>query len=313
MKAVTRTLTAIAAVLIATAGLGVAGTGTALAVSAAEVCSDHHDFGLEPVPVAKTADGATELARVQWRWNESIGCYLSLDNQAISTLRAHAAELTPPTATSDETATRCFEHHHFGQQSVPVAKTADGTTVLAQVQWGWDNSIGCYLSLDNQALETIRAAAAIPIPTFTAISAGRAHTCAVRINQAIVCWGSNDDGQIDAPEGQHTAIAAGASHTCALDTDQTIDCWGPNDDGQIDAPEGQHTAIAAGASHTCALDTDQTIDCWGDNSNGQANAPIGQHTAVTAGNFHTCALRIDQTIDCWGWNGNGEANPPIGR
>ena len=274
--AATRTLTAVAAILIATAGLGLASTGPAVAVSAAEVCSDHHDFGLEPIPVAKTADGSTELAQVHWRWNESIGCYLSLDNQAISILRAHAAELTSPAATSHETAARCFEHHHFGQQSVPVAKTVEGTTVLAQVQWRWDDSIGCYLSLDNQALETIRAAAAIPIPTFTAISAGRAHTCAVRINQA-------------------------------------IDCWGDNSNGQANAPEGQHTAIAAGGSHTCALDTDQTIDCWGDNSNGQANAPIGQHTAITTGNFHTCALRSDQTIDCWGWNGNGEANPPNGR
>ncbi|MXW57080.1 MAG: hypothetical protein F4Z70_00695, partial [Acidimicrobiia bacterium] len=226
MKAATRTLTAIAAVLIATAGLGLASTGPAVAVSAAEVCSDHHDFGLEPVPVAKTADGSTVLAQVRWQWNASIGCYLSLDDQAISTLRAHAAELAPPAAISDETATRCFEHHRFGQQSVPVAKTADGTTVLAQVQWGWDDSIGCYLSLDNQALETIRAAAAIPIPTFTSVSVGKAHTCAVRIDQAIVCWGSNDDGQLDAPEGQYTAIAAGGSHTCALRTDQTINCWG---------------------------------------------------------------------------------------
>ncbi|MYE71991.1 MAG: hypothetical protein F4240_01770, partial [Acidimicrobiia bacterium] len=259
MKAATRTLTAIAAVLIATAGLGLASTGPAVAVSAAEVCSDHHDFGLEPVPVAKTADGSTVLAQVRWQWNASIGCYLSLDDQAISTLRAHAAELAPPAAISDETATRCFEHHRFGQQSVPVAKTADGTTVLAQVQWGWDDSIGCYLSLDNQALETIRAAAAIPIPTFTSVSVGKAHTCAVRIDQAIVCWGSNDDGQLDAPEGQYTAIAAGGSHTCALRTDQTINCWGNNNDGQLDAPEGQYTAMAAGGSHTCALRTDQTI------------------------------------------------------
>ena len=216
------------------------------------------------------------LAQVQWGWHDSIGCYLVLDNQAINTLRASAADLTPPSPTSDETSTRCFGHHKFGQQSVPVAKTADGTTVLAQVQWGWNDSIGCYLILDNQAVDTIRAAAAIPVPTFTSIAIGRTHSCAVRTDQAIGCWGANDAGQLDIPDGRYTAAAVGEAHSCAVRTDQAIACWGSNSSGQTDAPEGQYTEVAASRNFSCGLRTNQAIACWGSNSSGQTDVPEGQ-------------------------------------
>ncbi|MYL08333.1 MAG: hypothetical protein F4015_02360, partial [Acidimicrobiia bacterium] len=313
MKAATRILTAVAAVLIATAGLGLASTSPAGAVSAAEVCSDHHTFGQEPVPVAKTADGTEVLAQVNWEWNETIGCYLVLDSQAVNTLRAKAAYLTTPTPTSDDVSNRCFGHHQFGQQSVPVAKTADGTTVLAQVQWGWEDSIGCYLVLDDQAVDALRSAATTPDPSFISIAVGRAHSCGVRTDEAIMCWGDNSDGQLEAPDGQYTAVSVGDNHTCAVRTDKAIACWGSNRSGQTDAPEGQFTAVSSNRSYSCGLKADRSIACWGDNGSGQANSPVGQHTTISAGSFHACALRVDQTIACWGWNGNGEADPPLGR
>ena len=57
-------------------------------------------------------------------------------------------------------AQRCFGHHKFGAQPVDVAKSADGQTVLAQVSWGYHDAIGCYLALDAEALDALRAAAA---------------------------------------------------------------------------------------------------------------------------------------------------------
>ncbi len=63
--------------------------------------------------------------------------------------------------------------------------------------------------------------------------------------------------------GQFTAIAASTYHTCGLRTDGTIECWGDNDFGQGDPPSGQFTAIAAGTYHTCGLRPDGTIECWG--------------------------------------------------
>ncbi|MXZ85845.1 MAG: hypothetical protein F4Z02_09355, partial [Acidimicrobiia bacterium] len=32
-------------------------------------------------------------------------------------------------------------------------------------------------------------------------------------------------GQTNAPDGTFTAITAGSSHTCAIKTDKTILCW----------------------------------------------------------------------------------------
>lgn len=44
---------------------------------------------------------------------------------------------------------------------------------------------------------------------------------------AVVCWGWNDYGQADAPPlGRFTALAAGNAHTCAIRVDKTIACWG---------------------------------------------------------------------------------------
>ncbi|MCY3953136.1 MAG: hypothetical protein OXG69_11425, partial [bacterium] len=92
------------------------------------------------------------------------------------------------------------------------------------------------------------------------------------------------------------------SHSCGLRTDGTIACWGGNDSGQSDAPDGQYTAIAAGHSHTCAIRADGTIACWGGNDSRQSDAPDGQYTAIAAGHSHTCAIRADGTIACWGGN-----------
>ena len=131
--------------------------------SVAQRCFEHHKFGAEPVDVAKTADRQTVLAQTKWNWHDAIGCYLTLDDNALAALRAAPAPQTLPD-TETEASTRCFEHHQFGQRPVDVAKTADRQTVLARLSWGYHDTIGCYLVLDDTALATLRAAAQ-PDPT----------------------------------------------------------------------------------------------------------------------------------------------------
>ena len=67
-------------------------------------------------------------------------------------------------------------------------------------------------------------------------------------------------GQRPRPSFRHPH--AGNSYSCALRTDNTITCWGNNNYGQTDAPDGQYTTITANNSHSCALRTDNTITCW---------------------------------------------------
>ena len=153
---------------------------------------------------------------------------------------------------------------------------------------------------------------------FTAVTAGSFHSCGLRTDGTITCWGSNYHGETDPPPGTYTAITAGSEHSCGLRTDGTITCWGSNYHGETDPPPGTFTTITAGAAfddtgaHSCGLRTDGTTTCWGSNEHGQTNTPPGTFTAITAGAGHSCGLRTDGTTTCWGSNEHGQTNTPPG-
>ncbi|MYI57770.1 MAG: hypothetical protein F4098_03760, partial [Acidimicrobiaceae bacterium] len=44
------------------------------------------------------------------------------------------------------------------------------------------------------------------------------------------------EGRADAPVGAFKAVSAGGTHSCGLRTDNTITCWGGNRYGQSNAP-----------------------------------------------------------------------------
>ena len=151
-----------------------------------------------------------------------------------------------------------------------------------------------------------------PDGTYTAVTAGAAHSCGLHTDGTIACWGNNRYGNTDAPDGAYTAIATRSAHSCGLRTDGTIVCWGSNSDGKTDAPDGAYTAVTVGLNYSCGLRTDGTIACWGNNRYGKADAPDGAYTAVATSFFHSCGLRTDGTIACWGSNDYGQLNKPDG-
>ena len=67
----------------------------------------------------------------------------------------------------------------------------------------------------------------------------------------------------DAPSGPFTSVTAGGLHSCGIRTDNTVTCWGNNGAGQADAPSGAFTSVTAGSSHSCGIRTDNTVTCWG--------------------------------------------------
>ncbi|MFN5343768.1 MAG: RCC1 domain-containing protein, partial [Roseiflexaceae bacterium] len=86
------------------------------------------------------------------------------------------------------------------------------------------------------------------------------------------------------PWGTFTQISGGSTHTCALNSAGTAYCWGLNDYGNlgdgtttnnnapiaVSMPAGvTFTSITAGVAHTCAITSTGTAYCWGYNVSGQ--------------------------------------------
>ena len=56
-------------------------------------------------------------------------------------------------------------------------------------------------------------------PTLPSVSAGGAHTCVVRIDGTLACWGDASFGQAAPPTGTFAAVSAGYDHTCGIQRD----------------------------------------------------------------------------------------------
>ena len=147
------------------------------------------------------------------------------------------------------------------------------------------------------------------------ISAGYHHTCGLKSDGTVVCWGNNAYGQATVPAGLASVskISAGWHHTCALRSDATVLCWGDNSYNQSTVPTGLTavTEIAAGYYYSCAVRSDATVACWGGGA-GLSGPPSGLTGVGTLslGPNHGCAVKTNRTVVCWGSNNYGQSAVP---
>jgi len=153
-----------------------------------------------------------------------------------------------------------------------------------------------------------------PDPLPETLSAGGYHSCAIRGDGALACWGDNSFGQSSPPAGSFTQVSAGYLHNCALRSDRSVACWGFNDAGQTSSPAGAFTQVSAGSwHHSCGVAADGSLRCWGDNSKGQSSPPPGIYSQVSAGDYFSCAIRkSDSALVCWGDNAYDQTSAPAG-
>ena len=204
-------------------------------------------------------------------------------------------------------------------------------SVLLSFRNVWALALSVSLNLSAFAADTPQPFSGVN-SRLAAISAGATHTCALTINGAVLCWGSNRRGQLG-NGGNHNsnapqpvtrlavgvaAIAAGDSHSCALNTLGAVLCWGANQHGQLgngttvdsNTPQpvfGLATGVAsisAGAFHTCAITLDGTAHCWGLNSVGQlgiggrSNSQTPRPVAVTVARVRYASINAGTLETC---------------
>ena len=147
--------------------------------------------------------------------------------------------------------------------------------------------------------------------TASKISSGKFHSCAVKGNGTVVCWGDNEFTQTTVPTGVVASkVVCGGHHTLALKTDGSLTAWGTTFSGVGTIPLNLQTArfkdIAAGYIHNCGIKLDGTIVCWGYTLDGQCNSPTtGNYVKISAGREHTVAIDSDGGITCWGATDEG--------
>jgi len=171
-----------------------------------------------------------------------------------------------------------------------LALRLDGTL------WSWGNNAqgrtGLGIATGNQTTPAQVGTAT----NWTQVSAGQAHSLALRSDGTLWAWGNNLSNQ---------AGLGGSVNTAATPT-------------QVGTATDWATVSAGGATHSLAIKTDGTLWSWGANLEGRTGlgtttgtqwtpAQVGISTnwaQVSAGSQHSLAIRADGTLWSWGFNGN---------
>jgi alpha-tubulin suppressor-like RCC1 family protein len=159
---------------------------------------------------------------------------------------------------------------------------------------------------------------------FIGSGATSSHTCAIRDDDQVVCWGlNNHTGQLGAPTfndlrspnallvdnvSDATRVATGQDHSCALRKGGTMRCWGANDFGQVgfgtpapaiaekiakDVPGiTDAVALSLGDQRTCIVHATGKVSCWGNNPNGALGAG-----AADAGTYSVTPVEVAGITD----------------
>jgi alpha-tubulin suppressor-like RCC1 family protein len=114
--------------------------------------------------------------------------------------------------------------------------------------WCWGGGLNGQLGVGTLTERDSTRPLRVDLDGVAAVSAGRSHTCVIREDDSLWCWGNNELGQLGLGPGDNRfrpervrlleddrwlRIRLGQEHTCAIRSDRTLWCWGRNDEGQL--------------------------------------------------------------------------------
>ncbi len=288
-------------------------------------------------------------------WTGTLACdhCLNADTSGCSALTVLAAGLEYTCAIDSTGQAWCWGRNNTGQLGVgttvdslvPVPVVQPLGTTFTKIVTGWNHVCALDSSgnawcwgdgesgkLGNGQVTDQTTPVAVTMPagkTFTTLSAGNNHTCALDQLGAGWCWG--EGGNLALGNGSsnnqitpravimtgHTyiSISAGGNFSCAVDSNGEAWCWGANLYGQLGDGTTNDSAspvsvsglnpgyiqVACGALHACAVvDSPRRLHCWGNNFFGQlgdgtttqSNVPKSiSFTAVTSTALVTAGSR----------------------
>lgn len=150
---------------------------------------------------------------------------------------------------------------------------------------------------------------------YTSVSAGRAHVCAVTVDQKVECWGSNRIGQLS-NDPRYVSLSP---------VPKTIDSSGDTNFQNL-----KFSSVYLFNNSTCTLTTDGIPYCFGDNNFGQLGGtpqegsvsvkdengnsfyshydpktPFPNLTfgflSLTGNSRSTCGITVNNNLQCWGY------------
>jgi DnaJ-like protein/Regulator of Chromosome Condensation (RCC1) repeat protein len=152
---------------------------------------------------------------------------------------------------------------------------------------------------------------------FRQVVSGTKHSCGLRNNGTVICWGFVDPNSVDSttqtPQGRFTMISVSYHGGCGIRVGGLVKCWGWYTD--TGARAGVFKQVDMSSNESCGVMTTGRLQCW--DQPGTRPIPTGRFRMVSTGDNSACAIRVNKSVVCWGLHFDGVygdlVRPPSGQ